>query len=164
MKEKIAAGKWEITGATWVEPDVNLPSGESLVRQFLFANRFVRQEFGLKMNVLWLPDLFGYSWSLPRIMRDSGIRYFMTTKISWSQFNRFPYDTFYWRGIDGTQVLTYFVTTPDENNSFYTYNGQLRPAEIKGIWDAYQQKDINDELLHLFGWGDGGGGPTREML
>ena len=164
VKEKIAAGKWEITGATWVEPDVNLPGGESLVRQFLFANRFVRQEFGVKMNVLWLPDVFGYSWALPQIIRDSGIRYFMTTKISWSQFNRFPYDTFYWRGIDGTQVLTYFVTTPDDNNSFYTYNGQLRPAEIKGIWDAYQQKDINDELLHLFGWGDGGGGPTREML
>ena len=113
---------------------------------------------------IWLPDVFGYSWALPQIIRDSGIRYFMTTKISWSQLNRFPYDTFYWRGIDGTQVLTYFVTTPDDNNSFYTYNGQLRPAEIKGIWDAYQQKDINDELLHLFGWGDGGGGPTREML
>jgi len=164
VREKIAAGQWEITGATWVEPDTNLTSGESLVRQFLFGTRWARQEFGVEMRLLWLPDVFGYSASLPQIIAKSGIRYFLTSKISWNQFNRFPYDTFRWRGLDGTEVLTHFVTTPEEGSSAFTYNGQIRPADVKGIWDNYRQKDVNDELLLLFGWGDGGGGPTQEML
>lgn len=164
VKEKIAAGRWEITGGMWVEADTNLPSGESLVRQFLLGKRFVRDEFGVEMNILWLPDVFGYSWALPQIVKKSGLKYFLTTKISWSQFNRFPYDTFRWRGIDGTELLTHFVTTPEPNSPFYTYNGQLQPAEVKGVWDNYRQKDLNDECLALFGWGDGGGGPTKEML
>jgi alpha-mannosidase len=108
--------------------------------------------------------VFGYSGSLPQIAVKSGMKYFLTTKISWSQFNRFPYDTFYWRGIDGTELLTHFVTTPDPGAWFYTYNGRLEPSEVKGIWDQYRQKEVNDELLLLYGWGDGGGGPTKEML
>jgi len=164
VKERIAEGRWEVTGGMWVEADTNLTSGESLVRQFLLGRRFVREEFGVEMNTLWLPDVFGYSGALPQIIRKSGARYFLTTKISWSQFNRFPYDTFQWRGIDGTEVLTHFVTTPENNTWYYTYNGRLEPSEVKGIWDNYQQKGINDELLLLFGWGDGGGGPTKEML
>jgi alpha-mannosidase len=116
------------------------------------------------MKCLWLPDVFGYSAALPQIIRKSGIPYFMTTKISWSQFNRFPNDTFYWRGLDGSQVLTHFVTTPDPGSPFYTYNGRINPEEVQGIWNAYRQKDVNDELLLSFGWGDGGGGPTQEML
>jgi alpha-mannosidase len=164
IKERVAAGQWELTGGMWVEADINLPGGESLVRQILYGQRFFQQEFGVTTSVLWLPDVFGYSWSLPQIMKKSGLDYFMTTKISWNQFNRFPYDTFFWRGIDGSEVLTHFVTTPEEHSHHYTYIGTLEPREVKGIWDTYKQKDLNDELLHVFGWGDGGGGPSREML
>jgi alpha-mannosidase len=164
VRERIVSGEWEITGGMWVEPDTNLPSGESLVRQLLHGKRYMRETFGIETNVLWLPDVFGYSWMLPQILRKSGIRYFITTKISWSQFNRFPFDTFRWRGIDGTEILTHFITTPERSSGRYTYNGELTPWDIKGIWDAYQQKPINDELLLAYGWGDGGGGPTREML
>ncbi len=166
IKEKIKKGKWEVTGGMWVEADCNLTSGESLVRQFLHGKRFIKEEFDLEWNVLWLPDVFGYSWALPQIIKKSGMKYFMTTKISWSQFNRPEYDTFKWRGIDGTEVLTHFITTPEINNdeAFYTYNGLLNPESVKGSWDNYQQKEINDELLIAYGWGDGGGGPTREML
>lgn len=164
VKKKIASGEWEVTGGTWVEPDTNCPSGESLVRQFLFGRRFVREEFGQEMNLLWLPDVFGYSAALPQIILKSGMKYFMTTKISWSQFNRFPHDTFLWRGLDGSEVLTHFVTTPEAGGWIYTYNGQMRPEDVHGIWKEYRQKEINDELLLIYGWGDGGGGPTREML
>lgn len=164
VKSKIAQEEWEITGGMWVEADTNLPGGESLVRQFLLGLRFMRQEFGVESLTLWLPDVFGYSAALPQIARKSGIQYFLTSKVSWSQFNHFPYDTFNWRGIDGTELLTHFVTTPEKSAWFYTYNGQLDPSEVKGIWDNYRQKDVNDELLLLYGWGDGGGGPTKEML
>lgn len=163
VKERIRSGEWEITGGMWVEADTNLTGGESLIRQFLYGRRFIKEEFGVDTNILWLPDVFGYSAALPQIIKKSGIKYFLTSKISWSQFNRFPYDTFNWRGIDGTEVLTHFITTPD-NNRFYTYNGTLSAKEVKGIWDNYRQKEVNDELLLLFGWGDGGGGPTKEML
>ena len=166
IKEKIKEGKWEVTGGMWVEADCNLTSGESLVRQFLYGQRFVKEEFDLDWNILWLPDVFGYSWALPQIIKKSGMQYFMTTKISWGQFNRPEYDTFKWRGIDGTEVLTHFITTPEINNNepFYTYNGLLNPESVKGSWDNYQQKEINDELLLAYGWGDGGGGPTRRMI
>ena len=170
VQERIKAGQWEITGGMWVEPDVNIPSGESLVRQFLLGQRYIREKFGMQSRLLWLPDAFGYSWALPQIARQSGIDYFLTSKISWNQFNRFPYDTFRWRGIDGTELLTYFITTPSGDGDptaedfHLTYNGQLSPMDVKGTWDFYQQKEVNDELLTLFGWGDGGGGPTKEML
>ncbi|MBI4786269.1 MAG: alpha-mannosidase [Chloroflexi bacterium] len=164
VKAKIAAGQWEITGGMWVEADTNLTSGESLVRQILFGKRWMRREFGVESRVVWLPDVFGYSAALPQIMRQSGLDFFMTTKISWSQFNRFPHDTFRWRGLDGSEVLTHFVTTPDPGGRYYTYNGRLTPSEVKGIWDVYQDRELNDELLLIYGWGDGGGGPTQEML
>ncbi|HET7658724.1 MAG TPA: alpha-mannosidase, partial [Bacillales bacterium] len=164
VKGKIRSGEWEITGGMWVEPDTNLPSGESLIRQILFGKRFMREEFGVDTKVVWLPDVFGYTWALPQIMKKSGMDYFMTTKISWNQFNRFPYDTFKWRGIDGTEILTHFITTPEFGNPSYTYNGEIDPKSIKGIWNLYKQKDVNDELLLAYGWGDGGGGPTKGML
>ncbi|HEX7005349.1 MAG TPA: alpha-mannosidase [Trueperaceae bacterium] len=164
VREKIEIGEWEITGGMWIEPDVNLPSGESLVRQLLHGRRYIREKFGRESRVVWLPDVFGYSSALPQIMKKSGIDYFMTTKISWSQFNRFSYDTFRWRGIDGSEILAHFITTPEENSKAFTYNGQLEPKDVKGLWDNYQQKGINSELLQAFGWGDGGGGPTKEML
>lgn len=164
VKERIRSGEWEITGGMWVEPDTNLPSGESLIRQLLFGKRFMKEEFGVETKVVWLPDVFGYTWALPQIMKKSGIDSFMTTKISWSQFNRFPYDTFNWRGLDGTEILTHFITTPEQGSLHYTYNGVIDPKSIKEVWDAYQQKELNTELLFAFGWGDGGGGPTKEML
>lgn len=164
IKERIKAGQWEITGGMWVESDTNLPSGESLVRQFLFGKRYIKEEFDQDSKLLWLPDVFGYSGALPQIMKKSDVDYFMTTKISWNQYNHFPYDTFRWKGIDGTEVFTHFITTPEDGSWFYTYNGTLQPKEITGIWQNYKDKDKNEELLLAFGWGDGGGGPTREML
>ncbi|MEX2540989.1 MAG: alpha-mannosidase, partial [Trueperaceae bacterium] len=164
VRERIASGEWEITGGMWIEPDVNLPSGESLVRQLLHGRRYIRETFGKDSRVVWLPDVFGYSSALPQIMLKSGIRFFMTTKISWSQFNRFSNDTFKWRGIDGSEILAHFITTPEEGSKAFTYNGQLEPKDVKGLWDNYQQKDVNSELLQAYGWGDGGGGPTKEML
>ncbi|MCF8002546.1 MAG: alpha-mannosidase [Halanaerobiales bacterium] len=166
IKEKIKEGTWEVTGGMWVEADCNVTSGESLVRQFLHGKKFIKEEFDVDWNILWLPDVFGYSWALPQIIKKSGMEYFMTTKISWSQFNRPEYDTFTWRGIDGTEVLTHFITTPEIHNDspFYTYNGILNPESTEGIWDNYRQKNINDDLLLAYGWGDGGGGPTRKMI
>lgn len=164
VKEKIAEGKWEITGGMWVESDTNVPSGESLVRQFVYGKRFIREEFGKETKLLWLPDVFGYSAALPQIMKKCGMKYFMTTKISWNQYNHFPYDTFLWRGIDGSEVFTHFITTPEDGSWYYTYNGHMDPEEVVGVWNNYKNKELNEELLIAFGWGDGGGGPTREML
>lgn len=164
VKEKIAEGQWEITGGMWVEPDTNVPSGESLVRQFLYGKKYIREEFGKETRLVWLPDVFGYSAAMPQIMKKSGMKYFMTTKISWNQYNHFPYDTFWWKGIDGSEIFTHFITTPEDGSWFYTYNGHMDPEEVMGVWDNYKDKDKNDKLLIAYGWGDGGGGPTREML
>lgn len=164
VKDKIKEGQWEITGGMWVEPDTNLPTGESLIRQFLFGKRYMKDEFGMDSKLAWLPDVFGYSGALPQIMKKSDMDYFMTTKISWNQYNHFPYDTFMWKGIDGTSIFTHFITTPENGSWYYTYNGQMEPEEIPGIWENYKDRDKNDELLLAFGWGDGGGGPTKDML
>lgn len=168
IKEKVKEGKWEPDGAMWVEADCNLTSGESLTRQILMGTRFARKEFDKDMEFLWLPDVFGYSWALPQILKKSGINTFMTTKISWNEFNRMPHDTFMWKGMDGSEVLTHFITTPDANYSvspwFYTYNGMLTPYTVKGAWKGYSDKNINTEMLVSFGYGDGGGGVNRDAL
>ncbi|MGE5581139.1 MAG: alpha-mannosidase [Bacillota bacterium] len=168
IKERVKEGRWEPEGAMWVEADCNLASGESLVRQLLFGTRFFEKEFGVKSKILWLPDVFGYSAALPQLLKKAGIDYFMTTKISWNEFNKMPYDTFIWRGIDGTEILTHFITTRDPdfnlNPHCTTYNGKLVPGAIIGGWRRYQQKNINHDILVAFGYGDGGGGPTPEML
>ena len=169
IKQRVAEGRWEPEGGMWVEADCNLTSGESLVRQFIYGKRFFKDEFGVDNRMLWLPDVFGYSGALPQIMKQCGIDYFMTTKLAWNQINKIPYDTFLWRGIDGTEVLTHLVTTLDlgqdpTKNFFTTYNGQLHPDAIMGGWQRYQQKDINNDILISYGYGDGGGGPTRDML
>lgn len=165
IREKIREGRWEITGGMWVEPDTNIPSGESLVRQILLGKQYIKKEFGKDTSVLWLPDVFGYSWVLPQILKKSGICLLWTNKMSWNQYNRIPYDTFRWRGLDGTELLTQLGTCPEKDVTWgSTYNGVIAPWEVKGTWERYQQKDINQEVLMPFGWGDGGGGPTREML
>ncbi|MFP4977634.1 alpha-mannosidase [Paenibacillus sp. CN-4] len=167
IQARVAEGRWEAGGAMWLEADCNLTSGESLVRQILYGTRFLEGEFGVECTYLWLPDVFGYSWALPQILKKSGIDTFMTTKISWNQYNRMPHDTFRWRGIDGSEVLTHFITTPEgpkSTNWWYTYNGLIEPYSVKGIWDAYRDKEVNRELLLSYGYGDGGGGVNREML
>lgn len=170
MKERISEGRFEPVGMMWLEVDCNIASGESLVRQLTFGARFFAEEFGELNHVVWLPDVFGYSAALPQLMRGAGVSCFMTTKISWNQFNRMPVDTFRWRGIDGSEVLAHFVTAtsdplrhPSDPQS-YTYNGNMTGAEIFGTWNHYKQKNTNHELLYLYGWGDGGGGPTEDML
>lgn len=165
IKERVASGEWEADGGMWVEADCNLSSGEALVRQILVGTKFLQEEFGVRSSYLWLPDVFGYSWALPQILKKSGIDTFMTTKISWNQYNHLPHDTFKWRGIDGTEILTHFITTPTPGGArFYTYNGETRAPFIKGIWDNYRDKALNKELLLAYGYGDGGGGVTRDML
>jgi len=177
MKARIAEGRFEPVGMMWLETDCNIPSGESLVRQLAHGARFFAEEFpdlygpSADANpVVWLPDVFGYSAALPQLMRGCGISSFMTTKISWSQFNRMPNDTFRWRGIDGSEVLTHFVTASDKplkhwsEAQFYTYNGMMTGEEAFGTWKHYRQKELSDEVLYIYGYGDGGGGPTEQML
>lgn len=175
IKERVKEGRWEPEGGMWVEADCNLISGESMVRQFLVGKKFLKEEFGVDSKVLWLPDVFGYSAAMPQILKKCGIDYFMTTKISWNQFNNMPMDTFWFQGIDGTKVLTHFMTTPELRKSNIqdemqtlrfkkTYNGIMCAKAIHDSWKNYHNKDGNKELLMAFGWGDGGGGPTKEML
>lgn len=174
LRERAAEGRFEPVGVMWIEADCNLPSGEALVRQFLHGARFSAEEFGVINHVVWLPDAFGYSAALPQLMRGCGIDCFVSTKLSWNQFNRMPADTFRWRGIDGSAVLAHLVSAPSETsgNPFadrpgvprYTYNGTMTAEQVRGTWRCYQQQAINQELLYIYGRGDGGGGPTEEML
>ena len=166
IKQKVASGQWEPEGAMWVEADTNLTGGESLVRQFLFGQRFFREEFGRTSKVLWLPDVFGYSAALPQLIKGAGAEYFITTKISWNETNRLPVDTFWWQGLDGSRVLAYFITAQNDDHSqtYYTYNGEMRPEVLALSWKNYRHKELNRELLLAYGYGDGGGGPTRPMV
>lgn len=168
IKEKVAEGKWEAAGGMWVEADCNLSSGEALVRQLLHGTRFYEEEFGQKCEYLWLPDVFGYSWALPQILKQCEIDTFMTTKISWNQYNTIPDDLFKWKGIDGTEILTYFVDTPEVGHTpqhrFSTYNGLMTPHAVIGNWKKFKNKDLTQNTLLSYGYGDGGGGVNREML
>jgi len=157
VKERIREGRWEPQGAMWVESDTNVPGGESLVRQILYGKRFFREEFGEEMKSLWMPDVFGYTASLPQLLRKAGVEYMMTQKLSWSAYNRFPHHTFLWEGIDGSQVLTHM---PPED----TYNSPAAPRSIMKAERAYLDKGVSDRCLMLFGIGDGGGGPGEEHL
>lgn len=169
IKELVKAGRWEVEGAMWVEADCNLSSGESLVRQVMHGKRFFKEEFGVDSHILWLPDVFGYSAALPQILQKSGVDRFVTSKISWNETNQMPYDVFMWEGIDGTEIFSYFLTAQNRVRGqaptrFTTYVGTITPAMVAGTWDRFQQKELTDEALLTFGYGDGGGGPTREML
>lgn len=155
VKERIKEGRWELVGGMWVEPDLNIPSGESLMRQMLYGQRFYLEEFGRTSDIEWLPDTFGYCASLPQILRHGGMRYFMTTKLGWNDTNRFPYDLFHWVGIDGTSMLTYLNHGVNENTL---------PKDIHDHWQSFREKKTHNEQMLLYGHGDGGGGVTREML
>ena len=170
IKERIAEGRWEVDGGMWLEADCNVTSGESLARQFLYGIRFIEEEFGKKCSYLWLPDVFGYSWALPQIMKLCGLDTFMTTKISWNQFNEMPNDLFWWRGIDGTKMLTYFVNAPNNNErsvkygKVSNYSADVAPLVAVGAWKRFKNKDLTKNVLIAYGFGDGGGGPTRHMI
>ncbi len=169
IKQRVKEGRWEVEGSMWVEADTNVASGEALVRQFLVGKRFFREEFGIDNKIMWLPDVFGYSAAIPQLIKKCGMDYFMTTKISWNEYNKFPYDTFKWRGIDGTEVLSHFppschVTVNERSSWQTTYNSKLRPLYVLGGYKRYSQKDLSKDFLMSYGFGDGGGGPTIEML
>lgn len=171
LKQLVFEGRWEPEGAMYLEPDCNLTSGESLVRQLIFGKRFFREEFGIESKVLFLPDVFGYSAALPQILRKSGVDYFITSKISWNDTNTMPMDMFYWEGIDGTEIFTSFITAQNfggipgkGGKNRTTYNGILDSSTVKGTWDRFQQKEYTNRIFMTFGHGDGGGGPTKSML
>ncbi|HTN62506.1 MAG TPA: alpha-mannosidase, partial [Devosia sp.] len=166
LKTKVKSGQFEIEGAMWVEPDVNIVSGESLVRQIMRGRRFHIEEFGVTPKTVWLPDTFGYSANLPQVMARSGLEYFVTSKLSWNDTDRHPYDTFFWRGIDGTKTKAQLITAQKfESEAIYTtYNSDLSVSEVMGAWKRYEPKAAYDEVLLCYGFGDGGGGPTRAMI
>lgn len=176
IKERIREGRWEVDGAMWLEADCNLTGGESLVRQIIKGHRFFLEEFGKESKSLWLPDIFGYSAALPQILKKSGIPYFMTTKIAWNQYDQLPNDTFIWKGIDGSEVFAFMPTTTDydkdqglnisfsDTRNTTTYTGIVNPNMALGTFKRFQNRDLTEDTLMLFGFGDGGGGPTKEML
>jgi alpha-mannosidase len=157
IKEKAKSGQFVPAGGSWVEPDCNLPSGESLVRQFLYGQRYFRREFGITCEEFWEPDVFGYSAALPQILRQAGIKYFLTIKLSWNQFNKLSSHSFWWEGLDGSRVLTHFPPAD-------TYNANASVKEVLYSVTNYKDLDRSTEAYLLFGFGDGGGGPTRPML
>ena len=157
VRKAIADGRWEVQGGMWVEADCNIPSGESLVRQCLVGQRFFREEFGVVPRNLWLPDVFGYSGQLPQILKQCGIGFFLTQKLSWNRYNKFPHNSFVWQGIDGSRVVAHF---PPED----TYNANLMPEELRKHETNNGEAGIVDVAISLFGMGDGGGGPKEEHV
>ena len=157
VKQKVKEGRWEPQGCMWVEADTNLIGGEAMVRQIVYGKKFFRDEFGVDIKHLWMPDVFGYSGALPQILKRSGCDYFMTQKLSWNEHNKFPHQTFMWQGIDGTEIFAHML--PEE-----TYNSPLTPESVHFAEYNYIDSGKCDEALILFGIGDGGGGPGMEHL
>lgn len=157
LKEKVKNGQFEPVGAMYVEPDCNIPTAESLVRQCLYGQQTYKRMFGKTVNNAWLPDVFGNSWILPQILKKSGVDYFVSNKMStWNDTNRFPHNNFIWKGIDGTDVLACVPPT-----HFITWN---MPSQIQENWEAYIDKDSGGQTMNMFGYGDGGSGCTEEMI
>ncbi|MEO8926760.1 MAG: glycoside hydrolase family 38 C-terminal domain-containing protein, partial [Caulobacteraceae bacterium] len=154
---KAAAGQWIPIGGAWVEPDCNLPSGESICRQFLYGQRYFERAFGARSTIFWNPDVFGYAGQLPQLMREAGMTRFLTQKLSWNRFTAPPHHSFRWRGIDGSEVLTHFPPAD-------TYNGVASLEELRYHGANYKDADRSVDGLYLFGHGDGGGGPTAGMI
>lgn len=157
VKAAIKKGQWEPVGSMWVEADCNLTGAESLIRQFLYGRRYFREKLGYETQDMWLPDVFGYAAALPQILAKFNIKYFLTQKISWNQFNKFPHHTFWWQGIDGTRIWTHFPPAD-------TYNASGEPKEVIQSVKRYADHARCDASLYVFGFGDGGGGPTERHL
>jgi alpha-mannosidase len=155
IQQRVKEGRWEIVGGMWVEPDLNMPSGESLVRQILVGKRYFQQKFGVEVRIGWNPDSFGYNWQLPQIYKRSGLDYFVTQKMAWNDTTKFPYKLFWWQSPDGSRILTYFP---------HDYVNEIQPVRISEDVAEYVPKTGLPEILHLYGIGDHGGGPTRTML
>jgi len=153
---RVKQGRWEMVGGMWVEPDLNMPDGESLVRQLLIGKRFFKDKFGTDVRIGWNPDSFGYNWQLPQIYKKSGVDYFVTQKLTWNDGNQLPMKLFWWQSPDGSRVLTYFP---------HDYVNDMEPLRIASDVAALQAASPGvPEMMHLFGVGDHGGGPTRVML
>jgi alpha-mannosidase len=161
--EKIQAlareGRWDVVGGMWVEPDGNLPAGESWVRQLLFGQRYFQNKFERTAKVAWLPDSFGFNGNLPQLLLSAGVPYFFTHKLTWNERNPFPFDLYWWEGIDGSRVLAHSFTNPKNG-----YNADITAFEIGETWRRFRAKQSQEHTLLAFGHGDGGGGPTPEML
>lgn len=157
LKQAVDAGRMEVQGGMWVEADTNITGGESLIRQFWYGKNFWREEFGKEVRTLWLPDVFGFSAALPQIMRGCGCENFLTIKLSWNSVNRFPFHSFRWKGIDGSEVL---VHMPPEG----TYNSSASPQAVLGAAGEYSERGLSENAMMLYGIGDGGGGPGRSHL
>lgn len=158
IKKYVKEGRWEIVGPMWVESDCNVISGESLIRQILYGRQFFLDEFSTESDICWLPDVFGFQANMPQILKKCGVNYFFSYKLHWQAQNRFPYGNFKWRGIDGSEVI---AAVPE---LYSGYNGKPYPWEIKYAQDENLQKDYLDDVIFTYGWGDGGGGPTHEMI
>jgi alpha-mannosidase len=159
IRARVAEGRWEPIGGMWVEPDTNMPTGESLARQVLYGQRYFERAFGATCRVCWLPDCFGFSPALPQLLAQAGIDSFFTIKVNWSETNRFPHDLFWWEGLDGSRVLAHTFDNP-----YGGYNGAVRPDGMAPTWRNFRQKDRHDETLLAVGYGDGGGGVTPDMI
>ncbi|MEM1332651.1 MAG: alpha-mannosidase, partial [Actinomycetota bacterium] len=155
--ERARRGQWIPLGGMWVEADMNLPSGESLARQIVFGQRWFEAHLGRRCTEMWIPDVFGYPAGLPQLFAAGGMQRFVTQKLSWNKQNRFPHHTFWWEGLDGTRVLTHFPPVD-------TYNAEITPGEIAHANRRFREHEWSSVSLLPFGHGDGGGGPTREML
>jgi alpha-mannosidase len=157
IKQRIKEGRWEIVGGMWVEPDLNMPDGESLVRQLLVGKRWYKQAYGVDVRIGWNPDSFGYTWQLPQIYKKSGIDYFVTQKMTWNDTNKLPFKLFWWQSPDGSKVLTYFP------HDYVNLN--LSPVRLSDdLATARQRSPGLTEMMDLYGVGDHGGGPTRAIL
>ncbi len=159
ITDKVKSGQWEPIGAMWVEPDTNMPSGESLIRQLLYGIRYFDRQFGKRSKVLWLPDVFGFSPVLPQLLRQVGMTAVFTIKTNWSERNKLPHDLFHWQGLDGSEVIMHTFENPADG-----YNAEMGPRATLGTWGNYQDKEVLPESLLCYGHGDGGGGPTADYL
>ncbi|MGB0439516.1 MAG: alpha-mannosidase, partial [Paracoccaceae bacterium] len=169
IRTRVREGRWEIMGGMWVEPDVNMPGSESLVRQILLGRQYFTETFGagVETPVLWLPDTFGFPACLPQLMAQAGLRWFVTNKLNWNQINRMPASTFWWDGIDGSRVMAHVLTTPREvqHLPFPTnYKSDLTAPEVLGTWAHATARDATRSLPICYGYGDGGGGPTDDLI
>ena len=161
VKERVAEGRWEPIGGSWVEPDCQVTGGEAFVRQLLYGQRAFEAWFGQRSTVAWLPDVFGFSGGIPQLLRGAGLEGFFTIKLNWNEEDTFPHDLFTWEGIDGSRVTAnMFRNLPPAHG----YNGNIAPLDTLGTWRNFDGKRLHPESLLAFGWGDGAGGPSARML
>ncbi len=158
IKAHAAAGRWDVIGGMWVEPDGNLPSGEAWVRQFLHGQAYFERHFGVTCTTGWLPDTFGYAGNLPQLFAGAGMTNFFTTKLNWNDTTDFPHDLYLWEGIDGTRITAHQLRNPDGG-----YNATMHAKSLLDSWDNYGGKRHHESSLYVYGWGDGGGGPDDDQ-